>query len=144
MKKMLFFIGGIVLVIYSFRSCSSGIPDNLKDRRLLDVVKNRNWIRINSDNTFVLHEEVFDVQVDAYGNLAGSKQIPFEWKGKIDGLKLIPDKPLYYKVPGRKSGGVRINQNLIYLKGDDRVGWKDGIQIQFIYDDGSTESQNYE
>ena len=135
MKKILIFIGLVVLIA----SCSSGIPDDVKDKRLYHVNKNGEWIMIKSDNTFVLHLMAPDVKVDSYGNLAGISKVWFEWTGKIDGLKLIPNKPLEYRTPSGKL--TKIDSDLIYVEGDDRVGWKPTIQITF---DNQKHSSNFE
>lgn len=66
-------------------SCNKSIPDDWKGAKLYNMVDGRDYIIINNDNSFTLHEYI-----------ANSEQT-FEWNGRVENLNLITSKDLRYQ-----------------------------------------------
>ncbi len=76
---------GLIVISMLFTSCNRSIPENWKGIKLYNMVDGRDYIIINNDNTFLLHEYI-----------PNSDQT-WEWTGRVDNLKLITDKNLSYQ-----------------------------------------------
>lgn len=75
----------LLLTIIIATSCHKTIPDDWKEVKLYNMIDGRDYIIINRDNSFTLHEYI-----------PNSEQT-FEWKGKVENLKLITNKNLDYQ-----------------------------------------------
>ena len=76
---------GLIVISMLIISCNRSIPENWKGTKLYNMVDGRDYIIINNDNTFLLHEYI-----------PNSDQT-WEWTGRVDNLKLITDKNLSYQ-----------------------------------------------
>jgi hypothetical protein len=86
MKKNQITTGVFLVASTILTSCgNSSVPDDWKNKKLYNVVDGRDWIIINDDNTFTLHEYI-----------PNSEQT-FEWNGRVDNMKLITSKELSYQ-----------------------------------------------
>jgi hypothetical protein len=75
-----FFIASI------FVGCNrNSIPEDWKGKKLFDMVDGRNWIQINSDNSFLLHEFI------------PNSDETFEFVGVIENMELVSTAPLSYQ-----------------------------------------------
>jgi hypothetical protein len=73
-----------VFFVFSQIGGNNSIPDDWKGKKLYSVVDGRDWIIINDDNTFTLHEYI------------PNSEETYEWNGKIKNMELITSKPLSY------------------------------------------------
>ena len=76
---------GLILTILLIASCSKSIPEEWKGTKLYNMVDSRDYIIINNDNTFILHEYIPNAEQT------------FEWNGSIENLKLVTNKDLEYQ-----------------------------------------------
>mgnify|MGYP006089750187 CR=1 FL=1 len=76
----------IITVFFVFNQIggNNSIPDDWKGKKLYNVVDGRDWIIINDDNTFTLHEYIPNAEET------------YEWNGKIENMELITSKTLSY------------------------------------------------
>jgi hypothetical protein len=86
MKKQILFLLPLMLAASLLSSCGgdNSIPDDWKGKKLYNVVDGRDWIIINDDNTFTLHEYIPNAEET------------YEWNGKIENMELITSKTLSY------------------------------------------------
>lgn len=86
MKSLITKLRAFLIASLILTSCdNNSIPDDWKNKKLYNVVDGRDYIIINDDNTFTLHEYI-----------PNSDQT-FEWNGRVDNMKLITTKELSYQ-----------------------------------------------
>ena len=86
MKNLMTKLGAFFIASLILTSCNNNsIPDDWRNKKLYNVIDGRDYIIINDDNTFTLHEYI-----------PNSDQT-FEWNGRVDNMNLIPTKELSYQ-----------------------------------------------
>ena len=76
----------ILSILILLSSCNNNsIPEKWEGKKLYNVVDGRNWIIIYSDHSFILHEYIPNAEET------------YEWRGKIENMKLITSKDLRYQ-----------------------------------------------
>ncbi len=76
----------IVSLVVLLSSCNNNsIPENWVGKKLYNVVDGRDWIIVFTDHSFILHEYITNAEET------------YEWRGKIENMKLITSKDLSYQ-----------------------------------------------
>lgn len=76
----------IVSLVVLLSSCNNNsIPENWEGKKLYNVVDGRDWIIVFTDHSFILHEYIPNAEET------------YEWRGKIENMKLITSKDLRYQ-----------------------------------------------
>ena len=76
----------IVSLVVLLSSCNNNsIPENWVGKKLYNVVDGRDWIIVFTDHSFILHEYIPNAEET------------YEWRGKIENMKLITSKDLSYQ-----------------------------------------------
>jgi hypothetical protein len=83
--KNIIILAGMSIIILLTTSCSYSIPDDWKGTKLFNMVDSRDYIIINNDNTFILHEYIPNAQQE------------FEWRGRVENLELMSNNELKYQ-----------------------------------------------
>ena len=84
-----FIVSFIIIIVINNKTISfsnnDSIPENWVGKKLYNVVDGRDWIIVFADHSFILHEYIPNAEET------------YEWRGKIENMKLITSKGLRYQ-----------------------------------------------
>lgn len=91
MKSLIYSLGFLFIIScqkdnnLNGQNATESIPTDFIGKKLYNLIDGRDWILINHDNTFVLHEYI------------PNSEETFEWRGNISGLALSSNQSLSYQ-----------------------------------------------